>query len=764
MPKVKSKDTDVAEKLKPYLFHGVELRINGKQASGDCPFCGRDGKFGVEVETGLWNCFVCKEGNEKGGGNSSVFLRKLWEVSDAATSDYSELSEERRLLYPDTLLHWQVSQSLTTGKWLVPGFGSKGALNQLYQYTEVNGKMRLLPTPTHGHQLHGLNLFDPTKQTMYICEGPWDGMALWEVLRQAKLNDVGDLVATANEERSLAADANVLAVPGCNVFFETWLPLFAGKHVVLMFDNDHPRKNEATGRDVEPAGLVGMQRIAKILAAAKQPPESIRYLCWGDNGVDLTLPGGFDVRDALTGGTGEGVQPTENLLARRLARLQGLLGLVTPVPETWLDSAKTGTKVKRGVSNGNSKTKLSCKPCRDYRALQMAWRKAMMWTDGLDSALAVMLASVASTKAVGDQLWVKIIGPAACGKSTLCEAISVAKQYVVAKSTIRGFHSGYRTKGGDASEDNSLIVRLYDKTLVTKDGDTLLQSPNLGQILSEARDVYDGTSRTHYRDAISKDYEGMRLTWILCGTSSLRSIDSSELGERFLDCVIMEGIDDEMEDEVLWRVANRSERNLNLTSSNGSAATHYEPDLLEAMQLTGGYVEYLRENAADELSTIDMTPEAKRMCAKLGKFVAHMRARPSLRQEETAEREFASRLVSQLVRLAKCLAMVMNRRTVDDAVMVRVRKVALDTSRGQTMAIASHLFTAGHEGLEPQTICLYVNRSSEKTRMMLRFLKQIGVVELFQTKKRGVTGKPKWRLTPKMQKLYGIVMGIDEDG
>ena len=77
---------------------------------------------------------------------------------------------------------------------------------------------------------------------------------------------------------------------------------------------------------------------------------------------------------------------------------------------------------------------------------------------------------------------------------------------------------------------------------------------------------------------------------------------------------------------------------------------------------------------------------------------------------------------------------------------------------GQTMNIASYLFTAGDEGLEPRTISLYTSRGEEKTRFMLRFLKQIGVVELFQTKRKGVTSRPKWRLTAKMHRLYKEVM------
>lgn len=445
-----------------------------------------------------------------------------------------------------------------------------------------------------------------------------------------------------------------------------------------------------------------------------------------------------------------------DLMRSRVTSLSKLLNLIVPIPDDWVEEGAT-------TPSSEDDGQLPCKKCEKYDTLIGAWRKALKWTDGLDSSLSVMLASIVSVKSVGDQLWIKIIGPAACGKSTLCEAVSVNRKYVLAKSTIRGFHSGWREGGGgEEGEDSSLVAQLYNKTLVTKDGDTLLQSPNLGQILAEARDLYDSTSRTHYRNAMSKDYSGVRMTWLLCGTSSLRSIDESELGERFLDCVIMDGIDDELEEEVLWRVVNRAERNMSV-EADGSPEKNYEPELAEAMMLTGGYVGWLRENSVDVLSKIKASEAVLRRCTRLGKFVAFMRARPSTRQDETAEREFAARLVSQHIRLAKCLAAVMNRSTVDEEVMRRVLKVCLDTSRGQTLDIVHVLYEGGdEEGTEPRALSLYTSQTESQTRGLLRFLKRIEVVETFKGKSRskGMANRARWRLTSKVKELYGQVYEV----
>jgi DNA-binding transcriptional regulator YbjK len=1069
MPRVEAKEP---EKLRPYLFHGVDLswKDGDDQATGDCPWCGREGKFSILIETGQWRCFVCSEGNEKGGGNAVVFLRMLHLKSYESTGlpAYSELGEERRLLNDESLLLWGAAKSITTGDWLLPGHGADGKLNQLYRYSSAGGRKTLLATPTLGHQLFGVDLYQSDKDVVYLCysddtevltsggwtlfkdlrktdevasylidgsivfevpkasqcldysgpmvnfkaewcdllvtpdhrmlykysgmsvgkvrlakdlgsqvklpttgvydtwstsisevearllvafvadgcirrgfqlefsfhkdrkkarlkglldeagipykiagyskgrqesilvdrreapffmdhcpqktwtgeevnwplparramidelrywdgdssknniryftskheqanavsrvaaisgyscqvrvekserpewsdeiivslmdrqwrgisavpirqdyrgkvycvtvssgfvivrrngktvvsgncEGPWDGMALWETLGQAKDTEKG-LAATSNRDRSLLATANVLAVPGCTTFLESWLPLFARKHVCLMYDNDYPRTHPTSGKTVAPAAYSAMQRVASILSAAEEPPKSIKWLRWGPDGYDKDLASGFDVRDFLTSG--------RKPLAARLTNLSWLLGKLSPIPSEWLSSQP------RKPSKGSKSTDLECLPCQDWKTLISAWRKAMKWTPGLDYAFSVMLASVTSTKSVGDQLWIKVVSPPSTGKTSLCEAISLAKKWIKSIDTLTGIVSGYQ-KDSEGSENMGLVSEIKDKTLIIKDGDTLLSEPNLVKILSQLRAFYDRSIRSKYGNMMSADHEGINTTVIISGTSSLRQLDSSELGERTLDCVIMEDIDDELEDEVLLRVAHRAERSA-MIASDGCPSTHQTPEMLEAMRLTAGYVNNLRENSIERLSEIVVTDEDKYRCTRLGKFVSFMRARPSKRQEEMAEREFAARLVSQLVRLMMCMAVVLKKKRVDAEVMRRVKKVAMDTARGQTMEVARHLYRAENErcnvcervppkvgetcnvclsgGLTIGSIASFTNHTEDKTRTIMRFLRRIRAAESFQVKTKGIGGGVRWRLTKRVSRLYAEVM------
>ena len=266
-------------------------------AMGDCPVCSKESKFHIDF-TGKYGCFKCKA-----HGTIYDFLRWLHEESVKATVEYSPLSIDRNLLNGVGLASWEICRSVLTGDWLVPGWSIHGKLNQLYRYKRVvdnkgRERMATVPTPGLGHQLMGVNLFNQSNLICFLCEGWSDGVALWETMMQAKHSDTG-LLSTSNKDLSLLRDANVLACPTASVFFESWLPLFSGKVVNLMFDNDHPRSHAQTGKPIDGAGITHARRIARMLHTASNPPEQVNVVKWGDFVCNPELPDGFDVRDEL---------------------------------------------------------------------------------------------------------------------------------------------------------------------------------------------------------------------------------------------------------------------------------------------------------------------------------------------------------------------------------------------------------------------------------------------------------------------------------
>lgn len=267
---------ETPDKLKPYVFHGIDLtwKDGEREALGDCVFCGRENKFSVNQQTGQWHCFVCHE-----RGNVYNFLTQLFTL--AKGSPFEELAQERGLVTSDVLRSWRLIKSPLVNLWCIPGFNEQQKLTQVYQYQNIASGKKFVPTPTLGHAMHGLNLYDKNQKIVYLCEGPFDAIALWEVLRAAK------------------DKSNVLAVPGCGTFKPKWASLFAKHEVKILFDNDHPHKNLKTRKMTEPAGYAGALRTAQILSDARRCPESIEVLTWGDSGYNPSYKSGYDIRDAL---------------------------------------------------------------------------------------------------------------------------------------------------------------------------------------------------------------------------------------------------------------------------------------------------------------------------------------------------------------------------------------------------------------------------------------------------------------------------------
>jgi hypothetical protein len=629
----------------------------------------------------------------------------------------------------------------------VPAYSLDGKrLEQLYRWIKtVNSKgktvMELRPTPGLGHRIFGTQHFDPKKPCVDLMEGPWDGQAWWETLRSVK--QVGnELVETGNEVSSLLSETNVLAVPGCGSIgtpFEKWVSLFAGKRLRLWFDSDHPKL--LNGKLIAGAGVEASKRAVRILAGVDSKPSEVSWCRWGEEGFDIDLPSGHDVRDGLAKGV---------TLPERISVLPKLLALQQPVPAEWVSESPGATQP--------GQVKLTPLGCRSWSDLQNSWRKAMSnWEgSGLNRALLSCCACVLSTRSPEDPVWLKMIGPPGSGKTTICEALSVADKWVYPLSLMTGFHSGYKTDK-EGKEDHGLIPKIRDKTLVIKDATILIDSMALKKTISEARDLFDGSSRSHYGHGVSRNYENIRATMIMCGTKALYGADLAELGERFLTCTIMDKIDETHEREICMRSSYTRARGMTENGQVTSKGNMRGKEKTEAMRLTAGFVEHLREHDGKILHDIRFTHDDLETCADFGIFTAHMRARPSRRQEEEHDtRELASRVVSQLTGMMFCVTGCLGRKEIDSQSMAVVRATALDTSKGQTYGLVRLLSgpKVVDEGLALATLATLVNQGDDKLRSYLRFLRAIGVVEVHEYKTKGLGVRHKWRLTGKIRELY----------
>jgi len=751
MPEISTKDYS-----RFYEAHGCELVIQpgGVQAVGECRNCGKERKFHVNCQTGQFSCKSCQFG-VNGGGNAVTFLRHLHEVSRIPKSEGEKLRRSRRLLSGDTLEKWGVVQSAYTREWLVPAYNSEGLLSNLYRYVmdKVKNRMVLYSSPEMHKQLFGMSLWDADKPEVYITEGPWDGMALWECLQIARKapslagKGEGGLSITNNPEISLGASANVLSVPGAAIWNDTktsgWGKLCSGKKVILYYDNDHPLERE--GRVIEGAAYSGMKRVVSNLMQMENPPESISFVRWGEGETDWNpdLKTGWDLRDHLT---------QEESKASRVESLKTLLDLVVPVPESW--------SVGRSVRAYGGTKALDLIKCESWTDLLAQWKKAIHMIEGLERALVGMLACCMSTLLHSDQLWLKIIGPPSCGKSCLCDALLTNLEFTKSVSKFTGFHSGWKTDK-EGKENHSLIHKLRGKTMITKDADTLIQNPNLAELMSEFRDVYDSKSSAMYKNGISRDESGAYITVILCGTETIRALDESDAGQRFIDIVVLDEITEKIERPILQSMFNKflASRGVEKTSE---AESQDNEDMVRAKAMTGGYLQYLRRNAPTLSKIPKFESSAEQTLMNLSKFTAFMRARPSVQKEEFVQREMGGRLLNQFCKLAECSAAVLQKESIDDEVLRFVRQTALDTSRGNTLKMMDklvYLEEKPRQGLQPETLRVALGMTRLLFSSISTYLVKLKVLEVYRDEGVGDRGVKRLRMTPSFYALYNSVRG-----
>lgn len=735
------------DRLRPYTFHGIELNGNGTVQTGTCPFCGKDKKWYVSSETGQWQCKVCGE-----QGNAITFLRKLHERSVRATKvgDLAQLAADRKLAYPATVAAWGACRSIVDTTWLIPGYDTHGKLHQLYkrirQMKDGAWTYVLMPTPcmwTEGrsHGIHmALGSFNPAKPNALILEGPWDGMAWWETARISKLVD-GQLEPTGQEASSVLKDTNVYAVPGCTTFPDHWLGLFKGKEVAFGFDSD--RKVGADGK-LSRAGYEGVNRNAKKVTGLAK---TVSWIKWGEDGYDPDRKDGWDVRDHLTQG------------GERRANLSDLMSKIELVPDAW---AEAGGRVRE---NGTAK-EIASLDCDNWAKLESAWMEAQEWRKIAADVLTVMLAVCASTKQAGDQLFLQVIGSASGGKTVLCDALLVSDT-CHSLEHLSGFHSGWK-KPGDDGKDCSLIARINCKTLITPEGDVLMSSPKFDEIMSQCRRIFDGKSGASYKnDDVDRLYVGLRTPWIMAGTPALMDKDQSRLGDRFLRIIFTDPTREEKRAIALSSMNSALESLME--TSNGTAGGILNPKLRRAYALTGGYVDWLRNNIEGIAPTIEVPMSAKNMFLDLGELTADLRARPNydLRKVETHDsKEMPYRIGNQFVRFAVCIAAVLNKKKVDEQVVHIVKKVAMDTSHGHTLNMVRwfcRVHSRTKQSVQERGLMLgemidWSGMREDNLKRYLTFLRNIDVLE-YDTP---VGSKGLYRLTERVYNLYKAI-GIKEE-
>lgn len=402
----------------------------------------------------------------------------------------------------------------------------------------------------------------------------------------------------------------------------------------------------------------------------------------------------------------------------RLRAYRKLRQRLTEIPKTFL-------RIQSGESDRASVSKTT--ECQDYAELVDKWKGAMRWREDMQFGLDAMLAVILSTEQMGDQLFLMIIGSPGSGKTRLCDAV-LTSDYCYPVESVTGFHSGWR---GDGDEDYSLIGRIDRKTMITPEADTLVSSPSYAQIMSQTRRIFDGAIGASYKNMKEdKRYDNLRTPWIMAGTHALLDSDQSRLGDRFLKLVI---------DKPGRKEIRRIQRTVFKSALSGVQTKSTKEGvavqkLADVYAMTGGYVDYLRENTEQIFGKIEVDVERfAPICEDIGEFISDFRARPSKQNGSEAQddKEMPTRLTAQFTRMMVCLAGVKAETQISDGTVDTMLKMSIDTCKGKTLDIAECLFEEG-EALTRQAIARRTNMPTSNVSKLVRFMRssEVGILEL----------------------------------
>lgn len=468
-----------------------EMKKSGSQMLCECPFCGKEKMYVDPVKT-IFSCKVC--GVE--GNNVTVMDRMFNKVYRAARdgSDFKNISAYRSPLPSkafalDTNLGYDPIQDRYV--WIVRKPSGMPVSLRTWKFPtkkEKNSTGRWSYKKTAVHNLRGCHLgllgaeaLDDAgrqEETVYICEGEWDRIAMMWMLDQLDLAGI------------------VLGLPGASNFAPKWTEYFKNRAVVGMYDHDEPGKQGTLRCQSKIGGVV----------------KSLKFMHWTSDKKD-----GYDVDD---------------LVKENLDELEQAWKYV----QDNLKNSPTGVATAQGVlrtSTDRQKEQEDLKPI-DLPQVYAAFDKWLKVTN--HDLLDVCMATAWTLYLPGNPLWMFAVAPPSGSKSEIIMPISAwhrvhALSSMTSKSLISGFV-------GPGNSDPSLLSALNGQRVVIaiKDLTPILQGrpEERDEIFGILRDAYDGQCTRTFGNGIRRSYNDLHFTIIAGVTPAIDIANQTALGERFL--------------------------------------------------------------------------------------------------------------------------------------------------------------------------------------------------------------------------------------
>lgn len=466
--------------VKPYYQHGFNpVEEVDEWVYGNCPLCGRQDHFYIAKKNTAFKCHSCGK-----GGNLEKFFALLNEKCQTAfRGDIAIKLQKKRGLKIATLRKFGIGYNSINKILCLPVLKyNDNSIHDLRRYT--GGRWQA----TKGRKLSLLNWGEiaSCKDIIYLCEGEWDTLTMWEILW--KLGDQKNIVVGS---------------PGAGTFKGEWSLFFKDKNVIVIYDNDK-------------AGQEGSLRVFNSL---KPVVESLQFIRWPDDSEE-----GFDLNDLY--------KRNEKNAAITYKQINEMLDEVPP-----------GIDLDKLEVKGDGKGTITIKEVKtletfnggglNHKEVYKKYKQHLHLPD--TSVIDILYGSIIANRLPGDPIWLFIVAPSGFTKSEFSISVSKAKNIHTEDTlTVASMVSGFTADG----VDYSLLPQLDGKILNVKDFTTILKMnvKARDEIFGMLRSIYDGEFKKRFGNT-QKSYTSK--FGIVAGVTPAVEVHLSgetALGERFLRC------------------------------------------------------------------------------------------------------------------------------------------------------------------------------------------------------------------------------------
>lgn len=633
-------------------------------------------------------------------------------------------------------------------------------------------KMMVYPSGGTPHQVYGWDLLASESDSVVLCEGEFDALAL-----------LSKGVVT------------VTSTGGCATFKDEWVGAFSHlRRVYVCYDNDDPGKKGAENTIRKLSSIKSLEILRIDLPDMGEGKKDVTDYLLAYNGDPSALLGTATLIDRQThqeNGARELIDilqeiPSGTPSGRFLEALKPLLDAlcvkdplvaerfianevkkhfdirtqadIKPIFAAYKRAKKAHAEQEEAEKKTQTATKILDREVNFPQVLEAISRIGIVHANVVELVIA---AFVAGAMRINPPIWLILVGVPSSFKTELVGLIDLPGVYALDTLTENAFVSGFLPE--DGSEAKDLLPELDGKCFVVKDLTTIfsLKDDVVKKLLGDLTSIYDGSFAKFMGTRGNVRYNS-RFSMIGCVTPAILAKHhnyANQLGPRFFFLRIPDLTPDEFKrgEEIAWQTENR------------------QLLIQEARELMSTYVHRIVERVTQDSAIEPESDEVKTHINLMADFIARGRGtlkaeEKSFEKEENNKKETVEyveisdvqfeqpwRVLNSLRSLAKGLTLIHGKKAVGREELDLLKPLAMSSmpiTRAEMIRVL-----ANENGRSAKSLGISIGKTTKTARTILKQLEALGLVEETEgfDLDSGKKNAKIWSITPKyMPFLEGL--------